>query len=188
MKPFYQGRIDTFCAIYAVLNALRITHGIRTLKARELLNDTLMDLIKSPEQFKSVLDQTTDYINMVDNMLIKFAKKFPLAIEYPFIKSDNVTVEQFWDVCRSWMDIGPQRTAVFRFMRFFNINEAPTVKHWTAIGTIDDDTLSLYDSSHDAESIQHLHPQTIVTDIKKIDKDKTIFVQPNTLRLLRLPY
>ena len=44
LKPFYQGKLDTFCAIYAVLNALRLTHGIRTLKAREILNDTLMAL------------------------------------------------------------------------------------------------------------------------------------------------
>ena len=28
LKPFYQGKLDTFCAIYAVLNALRLTHGI----------------------------------------------------------------------------------------------------------------------------------------------------------------
>ena len=24
IKPFYQGKLDTFCAIYAVLNALRL--------------------------------------------------------------------------------------------------------------------------------------------------------------------
>lgn len=44
LKPFYQGKLDTFCAIYAVLNALRLTHSIRVLKAREILNDTLMAL------------------------------------------------------------------------------------------------------------------------------------------------
>ena len=24
LKPFFQGKLDTFCAIYAVLNALRL--------------------------------------------------------------------------------------------------------------------------------------------------------------------
>ena len=38
LKPFFQGKLDTFCAIYAVLNALRLTHGIQTLKARDILN------------------------------------------------------------------------------------------------------------------------------------------------------
>ena len=32
-KPCHQGKADTLCAIYAVLNALRLTHGIRTLTA-----------------------------------------------------------------------------------------------------------------------------------------------------------
>lgn len=48
LKPFYQGKLDTFCAIYAVLNALRLTHGIRVLKARDILNETLLALAGSP--------------------------------------------------------------------------------------------------------------------------------------------
>ena len=38
LKPFFQGKLDTFCAIYAVLNALRLTHGIQTLKALSLIH------------------------------------------------------------------------------------------------------------------------------------------------------
>lgn len=187
MKPFYQGRIDTFCALYAVLNAFRITHGIRTLKARELFNDTLMLLIKNPEEFLAVLNQTTDYINLVDDMLERIAAKLPIVIEKPFISYPNVTVEQFWDVCRSWMDAGTQRTGVFRFLRFFDSSDQALVKHWTAISSINESTLSLYDSSHDAEAIQHLHPERIITDIKDLNKDRDILVQVDTLRLLRLP-
>lgn len=52
LKPFYQGKLDTFCAIYAVLNALRLTHGIRVLKARDILNETLLALAGSPGRFQ----------------------------------------------------------------------------------------------------------------------------------------
>ena len=69
VKPFYQGKLDTFCAIYAVLNALRLTHGIRVLKARDILNETLLALAGAPEAFRAVLDQETDYLNLVDGML-----------------------------------------------------------------------------------------------------------------------
>lgn len=48
LKPFFQGKLDTFCAIYAVLNALRLTHGIQTLKARDILNETLLSLAGKP--------------------------------------------------------------------------------------------------------------------------------------------
>ena len=69
LKPFYQGKLDTFCAIYAVLNGLRLTHTIRVLKARDILNETLMGLAASPEAFRAVLEQETDYCGLVDGML-----------------------------------------------------------------------------------------------------------------------
>ena len=48
LKPFFQGKLDTFCAIYAVLNALRLTHGIQTLKARDILNELSLIHISEP--------------------------------------------------------------------------------------------------------------------------------------------
>ncbi len=55
LKPFFQGKLDTFCAIYAVLNALRLTHGIQTLKARDILNETLLSLAGKPGALRAVL-------------------------------------------------------------------------------------------------------------------------------------
>ena len=80
LKPFYQGKLDTFCAIYAVLNALRITHSIRVLKARDILNETLMALAMSPEAFRAVLEQETDYCNLVDGML-RAQGLVPMSVE-----------------------------------------------------------------------------------------------------------
>ena len=70
LKPFYQGKLDTFCAIYAVLNALRLTHGIRTTRARDILNETLMALAGNPEALRAVLTQETDYLQLVDGILL----------------------------------------------------------------------------------------------------------------------
>lgn len=66
IKPFYQGKLDTFCAIYAVLNALRLTHGIRTSKAREILNATLLGISENRKLFEDVLYMRTNYVDMVD--------------------------------------------------------------------------------------------------------------------------
>ena len=38
-SAFYQGQLDVFCAAYAVLNALRLLHGLRPLEARLLLHE-----------------------------------------------------------------------------------------------------------------------------------------------------
>ena len=69
LKPFFQGKLDTFCAIYAVLNALRLTHGIQTLKARDILNETLLSLAEKPGALRAVLEQDTDYMQLVDDMI-----------------------------------------------------------------------------------------------------------------------
>ena len=186
MKPFYQGKIDTFCAMYAVLNAFRITHSIRTLKAREIFNDILMILAKDPKALEAVLNQTTDYINLVDYMLRHIARNLPIAIEQPFNDSSQVSVLDFWNTCQNWINAEKQRTAIFRFSRYFD--KKPGVRHWTTIGSIDDETLRLYDSSHDAESIQHLHKDSFVTKVEEVSDTKTILVHPETVRLLRLPF
>ena len=89
LKPFYQGKLDTFCAIYAVLNALRLTHGLRVLKARDILNETLMGLAATPQAFRAVLEQETDYCALVDGMLRVQRRSFPLEIRQPFAVTDD---------------------------------------------------------------------------------------------------
>ncbi|MCR5814641.1 MAG: hypothetical protein K6G15_09145 [Desulfovibrio sp.] len=188
MKPFYQGKIDTFCALYAVLNALRLTHSIRTLKARELFNDMLMVLVGQPERFRAVLEQTTDYIDLVDEMLQYAASRMPLRIQRPFQPEETVSRERFWDCCEHWVNGQANRTAIFRFKRYLNPSAQPSVRHWTTIARIDSNSLDLYDSSHEADSIQHLAKNHIVTDKEQISQNILLYVQPDTLRLVGLPF
>ena len=112
LKPFYQGKLDTFCAIYAVLNGLRLTHSIRVLKARDILNETLMGLAASPEAFRAVLEQETDYCSLVDGMLRIQGRAFPLEVRQPFTDEDDPSVEQVWDCCRTWLAPGSGRAVM----------------------------------------------------------------------------
>ena len=96
VKPFFQGKLDTFCAIYAVLNALRLTHGIRVLKARDILNETLLALAGAPEAFRAVLEQETDYLDLVDGMLRAQSRSFPLEVRAPFSAEAQPSVSEFW--------------------------------------------------------------------------------------------
>ena len=109
LKPFYQGKLDTFCAIYAVLNGLRLTHNIRVLKARDILNETLLGLAASPEAFRAVLEQETDYCSLVDGMLRIQSRSFPLEVRQPFTDEDDPSVDQVWECCRTWLAPGSGR-------------------------------------------------------------------------------
>ncbi|MBQ9406555.1 MAG: hypothetical protein IJU37_07455 [Desulfovibrio sp.] len=188
LKPFYQGKLDTFCAIYAVLNALRITHGIRTLKARDILNDTLMGLASAPNALRAVLDQTTDYCALVDGMLRVQARAFPLRMEQPFGPQDRPTPEQLWLCCQHWLTAEAQRAVLFRFQRFIVPDGPPASRHWTVADKVANNILHLFDCSHEAEAILNVRRDSFVTQLEDLSKERLLFIQPTTVHLLRPAY
>lgn len=191
-KPFYQGKLDVFCAMYAVLNGLRLTHGVQTLKARDLLNTTLFGLSRNPVVFRDVLEQKTDYVFVVDGMLNMIGKKFPLEVVKPFDVENRPDVEEFWQRCFDWLNPnGAQvegRAIICRFLRYEPLKKSTIVKHWTTIDRIDGKKMHLFDSSHEAESIQNIGKDKIAVTVESADKERFLYMQPDTLRFLRLPF
>lgn len=187
LKPFYQGKLDTFCAIYAVLNALRLTHSIRVLRARSILNETLMALAASPEMFRAVLEQETDYCNLVDGMLRAQSRMFPLDVRQPFGTDQDPSVEQVWDCCDQWLNGGSNRALVFRFLRHITPDGPAVNRHWTTADSLKDGVLHLFDCSHEAEAILNVRKNSFVTRPQEMEQDKLLYIQPETIRLIRLP-
>lgn len=192
LKPFYQGKLDVFCAMYAVLNAVRLTHGIQTLKARDLLNTTLFGLSRNPLVFRDVLEQKTDYVFVVDGMLNMAAKKYPLQVVKPFDAENMPDVDKFWETCFDWLNPNGAkaegRAIICRFLRYEPLKNTCIVKHWTTIDSMDKEKMHLFDSSHEAESIQNISKNKIVVAAEMADEERIFYMQPDTLRFLRLPF
>ncbi|WP_303174046.1 hypothetical protein [uncultured Desulfovibrio sp.] len=188
VKPFYQGKLDTFCAIYAVLNALRLTHGIRVLKARDILNETLLALAGAPEAFRAVLDQETDYLNLVDGMLRAQSRAFPLEVRRPFAPEERPTVDELWRACREWLAPERGRAVIFRFLRSLTPEGPPVNRHWTTADRMNDEILHLFDCSHEAEAILNIRKDSFVTRPEAVSQGRLLYIQPGSLRLLRLPF
>lgn len=191
LKPFYQGKLDSFCAIYAVLNALRLTHGIRTTKARDIFNETLLALVPEQQKFKDVLTQNTDYVSLIDSMLSVQRRRLPLVVEKPF-PDLLATPDQLWSAFMAWLgekrEATPGRAIVFRFLRFLKPEGDPLNRHWTTMDYITADTLHLFDCSHEAEAILNIRRDSFVTRREDVDKDHLLYIQPDTARFLRLPF
>lgn len=191
LKPFYQGKLDSFCAIYAVLNALRLTHGIRTTKARDIFNETLLSLVPDQQLFRDVLTQNTDYVSIIDNMLSVQRRRFPLVVEKPF-PNLLASPDQLWNTLAAWLgekkESTPGRAIVFRFLRFLKPEADPLNRHWTTMDYITADTLHLFDCSHEAEAILNIRRGSFVTRREDVDKDHLLYIQPDTVRFLRLPF
>lgn len=187
IKPFYQGKLDSFCAIYAVLNVLRLIHGIRTLKAREILNETLLGLAANPDALRAVLEQDTDYVGLVDGMLRIQHRRHPLKVAQPWVEADHADEEEFWRNCRIWLKEGTagKRAVIVRFMRYLKPDGPPVNRHWTVIDRINDSSLHLFDCSHEAEAVLHIRKQDFVTDESRVSQERLIVIQPHTARFIR---
>ncbi|MDE7370144.1 MAG: hypothetical protein K2N07_00060 [Desulfovibrio sp.] len=189
LKPFYQGKLDTFCAIYAVLNALRLLYGIRVLKARDILNETLMGLASRPEAFRAVLTQETDYIALVDNLLRIQARAFPLDIQAPFAGAKSLPgPDTFFAACRDWLAPERGRAIVFRFLRSLTPDGGPMNRHWTTADRVDGDVLHLFDCSHEAEAILNINKASFVTRADHVSAERLLHIQPESARFLRVPF
>lgn len=186
LKPFYQGKLDTFCAIYAVLNALRLTHGIRTSKAREILNATLLGISGNRQLFSDVLYMRTTYVDLVDGVLQAVAQRMPLEVSKPF--PNGAGVDEFWHKMDEWLETGQKRAAVFRFMRYLKPDAKPLNQHWTTADSLENDILHLFDCSHEAEAILNIRKASFVTRVEDVDKEHLLCIQPETVRFVRLPF
>lgn len=196
LKPFYQGKLDVFCAIYAVLNGLRLTHKLRTIKAREIFADTLMNFCLRPLDWHDILTQQTDYIPLVDEMLAKIREKYPLDVQAPFTAKQPIRVEDIWQTCERWLNVNGaeahDRAIVFRFIKYPALSNMLVLRHWTAAYKIDKNVMQLFDSSHDAESILRIHKEHLELYSPEAPSDKSpdpvLHIQPSSMRFLRLPF
>ncbi len=198
MKPFYQGKIDVFCALYAVLNGLRVTHHIRTLQARDIFHETLMGVAQNAQVFRSILEQRTDYILLVDAMLNVQSRKFPLQVERPFEHSTASTApssETVFKYITEWLapnahqDVPslkhvPERAVIFRFLRYLMPGTEPVNRHWTTAYIIKGDALQFFDCSLEENAIYSVTKQDFVTNPADVDSQCLCCIEPHSIRFI----
>ncbi len=83
--PFHQGQLDVFCAVYAVINALRAVHPLAMGQARRLFNEVLLDLARDAEGLRAVLYNATDHDALVRAVLDRASRDVvALRVTRPF--------------------------------------------------------------------------------------------------------
>ncbi|SHN54950.1 hypothetical protein [Desulfovibrio litoralis] len=84
LRPFYQGQLDFFCAIYAVLNALKISYEINNQDALFLFKETLKDISKEETYWQATLNNHTDFHWLPLWLLYQSSDRYPIRVEQPF--------------------------------------------------------------------------------------------------------
>ena len=183
MHALYQGKIDNFCAMYAVLNAVQVLFGLAPLHARKIFNRAMMEQARDLENFQRILEHRTDYVALVDRMIEDIQENdFPrLKVEAPF--GPHTPYQTVWEGLRSCAEPSLPRVSVFRFLRFAPPHEKPYVDHWTVGHYMDTEGLHFLDCSLEAGALYSL-PYVRLTDIDKPLRRDYVVIVPESVRIL----
>ena len=183
MQPFYQGKIDNFCAMYAVLNALQVLFSIGPHQARRIFNRALYAQAADPDMFGKILEHRTDYVSLVDFMLEDVRRhEFPgLCVSAPF--APDASCDQVWEALRSCARPPMPLVSIFRFLRIAPPSERPYVAHWTVGHYMDMEGLHFLDCSLEAGALFCL-PYAKLTDPWRPLSREYVVIPPESVRIL----
>lgn len=181
MTPFFQGKIDNFCAAYAVLNAMRLIHGVSALQARALFSDLLLSQSRDEKAFRAILNHGTDYVDMVDAFLDQIAERFPLRVSAPF--DAETACGDMWEALVEYACPEQGRSAVFRFRRYEAFSVRPRADHWTTAYRMEGGVLRFFDCSLEPDGLYHLTRQIMKDDVDQRVMEY-VLVPPECVRLV----
>lgn len=181
MTPLFQGKIDNFCAAYAVLNAMRLIHGISDLQARALFSELLLSQSRDEKAFRAILSHGTDYVDMVDAFLGQISERFPLRVSAPF--DAETACDEVWAALAAYARPEQGRSAVFRFRRYEAFCVRPRADHWTAAHRMEGGVLRFFDCSLEPDGLYHLTRQIMKDDVDQRVTEYVV-VPPESVRLM----
>ncbi len=190
MRPYYQGKLDVFCAVYAVLNALQQLHGVSVWHAKRILSELLIRLPQEmPARWEALVNNATDHIWVVEFLLETYGTDvFPVGWSRPWEEIPEASPAEIWARMAGWMAggvTGTERSVVFRFQRFMPLRREPVVSHWTTVDRFMGDTLFLFDASREDAAVHLVDRSGYVTRREDVDCTHLILVDPASVFLLQ---
>lgn len=136
VKPYEQGALDGLCAVYSIVNAVRIISGIGEEEARELFKEIIEYLEETNYLPKILIDgiglQTIGSIlaEVVGNRINNRAMPFKLLPETP--------LDEFWQEMMGFLN-GGKRAILIGL-------GGPLWDHWSIVESITDKQIRFFDS------------------------------------------
>lgn len=84
-EAIYQGKLDNFCAAYAVLNGLKLISHMNNMQARIMLNEMFYYESLDKLNWLKVIGHETDYHALVTRMLKRWEPTFHYTSFCPFV-------------------------------------------------------------------------------------------------------
>lgn len=132
-KPYFQGSLDSLCAVYGIVNAVRIIRNISEEEAQKLFDQIILYLEKNNQLITALTKGIT--LGTLGSILKDIS-----TIEriMPFKHSPNTTLDEFWSETMSFMSVENRAVLIA-------IN-GKAWDHWSVIHTITDHKIVFFDS------------------------------------------
>ena len=146
MKAYFQGEVDFFCSIYAIINACRIAaqgyHKFSFRQGCEFYQHMIQYLYDS-DKFLDVLYHGADY-DLMDALIAKadeyLQSKYNLRIisARPF-RGRDASLTRIYRLVRKYLQ-GAEKSCIIR------LNNSTVLDHWSVIEKTDNNFFGLFDS------------------------------------------
>lgn len=195
MEALFQGKLDNFCALYAVLNAMQRTHGINHWEARKLFHAGLVSFSQDTEHWEKIVCCRTDYISEVQSFLhVIQGKGTPLEYTQPF-PDGKASIDDVLAVIKDWSPVNKERGVtlydqsegkgvVLQFKRYLPFRGAPLISHWTAVKEYVGNEIRFIDSSLEKTATYALPENGFCTNEKEIKQGRLFLINPATIYLI----
>ena len=137
MKPYYQGALDSICAIYSIVNATRIIAGIHDHEAHVLFRRILVYLERS-KNLSAVLTQGIG-LTTIGGILKDVVGDKIRHRNIPFKHHPDAALDEFWTAMANFLEEGPHRSILIGL-------GGPVWDHWTIVESISDRQIRFFDS------------------------------------------
>jgi hypothetical protein len=184
-EPHFQGRLDVFCAIYAVINALVLTHKMPAGKSRKLFHESILHMAHDLDTFNEQLEQNVEYHDLVDWMLNREVLRYDILIRTPFSLETLAPKEDVWGTLTRWL-AKPGRAAVLRFVRPLDMPGNLEIRHWSTAQAVRDDRISLFDSSLEKHALREIVHASCLTGPAGL-RPGLVYLDPSSIRLIGNP-
>ncbi|MEZ6853286.1 hypothetical protein [Halodesulfovibrio aestuarii] len=195
MEALFQGKLDNFCALYAVLNAMQRTHGINHWEARKLFHAGLLSFSRDAESWENIVCNRTDYIAEVQSF-INLIRSEGTSIHYtqPF-PDGKASIADVLKVVKAWSPVeqgkgtslyekAGGKGVVLQFKRFLPFRGAPLITHWTAVKEFVGSEIRFIDSSLEKNATYALPQNGFCTREDELKQSQLFMVNPATIFLL----
>lgn len=150
MKPYEQGGLDGLCAIYSIVNAVRIVSSISDTEAKALFR-RILEHLEQTHDLSRVLSEGIGLVT-IGGILGKVVGDLIPHRSMPYKNRPNTPLDEFWSEMTTFLESDSQRAILIGL-------GGPMWDHWSIIHEITPRQVRFFDS----HKLRHLNRNRCTT-------------------------